>query len=70
MVDYYRENGPGILSGQLLHPSNSFGIDGYLALLLGQRVPCDRPFTPPARSGKSGLATAQNGSPTPAVRCM
>ena len=49
IVDYYRENGPSTLSGQLLHQSNSFGIDGYLALLLGQRVPHAKPFTPPPK---------------------
>ena len=52
IVDYYRENGPGILAGQFLHPSNSFGIDGYLAMLVGQRVPCERPFAPPSEERK------------------
>lgn len=48
LVDFYRQNGPSVVAGaQLLHPSNSFGMDGYLALLVGQDVPHDRPFTPP-----------------------
>jgi len=50
LVDFYRENGPSVVaSAQLLHPSNSFGMDGYLALLIGQNVPHAKPYTP---SGK------------------
>jgi len=48
IVDWYRENGPSALaSAALVHPSNSFRLDAYLALLLGQRVPHEKPFTPP-----------------------
>ena len=43
MVEFYRENGPSGLSGQLLHSSNSFGVDGYLSLLVGQAVPHAKP---------------------------
>jgi tryptophan 7-halogenase len=47
LVDFYRENGPSVVAGaQLLHPSNSFGMDGYLAMLLGQNVPHAKPYTP------------------------
>jgi tryptophan 7-halogenase len=47
LVDFYRENGPSVVAGaQLLHSSNSFGMDGYLALLLGQGVPHEKPYTP------------------------
>jgi len=47
LVDFYRENGPSVVAGaQLIHASNSFGMDGYLALLLGQNVPHARPYTP------------------------
>jgi tryptophan halogenase len=47
LVKFYRENGPSVVAGsQLLHPSNSFGMDGYLALLIGQGVPHDKPHTP------------------------
>lgn len=47
LVDFYRENGPSVVAGaQLLHPSNSFGMDGYLALLVGQDVPHAKPYTP------------------------
>lgn len=47
LVQFYRENGPSVVAGaQLLHPSNSFGMDGYLTLLLGQGVPHGKPYTP------------------------
>ena len=50
LVDFYRENGPSVVAGaQLLHPSNSFGMDGYLALLIGQNVPHAKPYTPSAK---------------------
>lgn len=54
LVDFYRENGPSVVAGaQLLHPSNSFGMDGYLALLVGQAVPHERPYTPTAAEAKT-----------------
>ena len=41
---------PSVVAGsQLLHPSNSFGMDGYLALLVGQNVPHDKPYVPSQR---------------------
>jgi tryptophan 7-halogenase len=47
LVDFYRENGPSVVAGaQLLHPSNSFGMDGYLAMLVGQNVPHAKPYEP------------------------
>ena len=47
LVDFYRENGPSVVAGaQILHPSNSFGMDGYLAMLVGQDVPHAKPYTP------------------------
>jgi tryptophan halogenase len=53
LVDFYRENGPSVVAGvQLLHPSNSFGMDGYLALLVGQNVPHAKPFTAPPPEAK------------------
>lgn len=53
LVDFYKENGPSVVAGaQLLHPSNSFGMDGYLALLIGQEVPHARPYTPTAAEAK------------------
>jgi tryptophan 7-halogenase len=47
LVEFYRQNGPSVVAGaQLLHPSNSFGMDGYLAMLVGQNVPHAKPYTP------------------------
>lgn len=47
LVDFYRENGPSVVAGaQLLHASNSFGMDGYLTLLLGQGVAHGKPHQP------------------------
>ena len=47
IVDWYQENGPSVLAGiTLVHPSNSFRMDGYMALLVGQNVPHARPCQP------------------------
>lgn len=47
LVDFYLENGPSIVAGaQLLHASNSFGMDGYLTLLTGQKVRHGKPYAP------------------------
>lgn len=44
LVEYYKENGP-LLHGApyLLSRDNSFGLEGYYALLIGQGVPHGRP---------------------------
>lgn len=48
IVDWYQENGPSVLAGvALVHASNSFRMDGYLALLVGQNVPHRKPYDPP-----------------------
>jgi len=53
LIEYYRDNGPSVLAAPLLlHPSNSFQMDGYLALLCGQRVPHARPYEPTAQEQK------------------
>ncbi len=50
LVEFYKENGPSVVAGsQLLHPSNSFGMDGYLAMLVGQNVPHAKPYAPTAK---------------------
>ncbi len=50
LVRFYQENGPSVVAGsQLLHASNSFGMDGYLAMLVGQSVPHAKPFRPPPK---------------------
>ena len=49
IVRYFQENGPSVLPGPvLIHPANSFGIDGYLTILVGQQVPHGKPYTPTA----------------------
>ena len=53
LVDFYKENGSSVVAGaQLLHPSNSFGMDGYLALLVGQDVPHAKPYKPTPAEAK------------------
>jgi tryptophan 7-halogenase len=48
IVDWYQENGPSVLAGTtLVHQSNSFRMDGYLTMLVGQNVPHGRPYDPP-----------------------
>jgi len=40
IVDFYTDNGPSVLAGEaLVHASNSFRMDGYVAMLVGQNVP-------------------------------
>src|SRR5262245_50826423 len=47
IVDWYRENGPSVLAGvTLVHSSNSFRMDGFLALLVGQKVPYHKVHEP------------------------
>ena len=58
LVQFYKENGPSVVAGaQLLHPSNSFGMDGYLAMLIGQERP-SRETVHPFRAGAKELARA------------
>lgn len=48
IVDWYRDNGPSVLAGvALVHPSNSFKMDGYIAMLVGQNVPHNKPYNAP-----------------------
>ncbi len=47
IVEFYRENGPSNLaSTRFIHSSNTFGMEGYMTLLIGQRVPHAKPYTP------------------------
>lgn len=49
VVEYYRENGPSVIwRDTLLDRFDVFKLDGYLTLLLGQRVPHARPYVPTA----------------------
>jgi tryptophan halogenase len=46
-VEWYQENGPSVLAGvELVHSSNSFRMDGFLALLVGQDVPYQKRYEP------------------------
>jgi tryptophan halogenase len=43
VYDFYVENGPSSLANNyVLSPQNPYGVDGYLAMFLGQRVPHKR----------------------------
>ena len=47
LVEFYRENGPSGFWGQLqLEPFDQFGTAGYVALLVGQKVPYRAAYTP------------------------
>jgi tryptophan halogenase len=49
VVEYYQDNGPSIqLRESYLNKFDQFGMEGYLALLVGQKVPYKRKFEPPA----------------------
>jgi tryptophan halogenase len=69
LVDFYRENGPSTLAGQMLHSSNSFGIDGYLVMLVGQQVAHERAFNPSAGEVATWRQRCQRWS-TEASRAM
>ena len=44
LVDFYRENGPSALGKSvLLNPNNPYGLEGYFAMLVGQKVPHAKP---------------------------
>jgi tryptophan halogenase len=49
IVEFYQEIGPSIaLRESFLHKFEQFGMEGYLALLVGQKVPYRRRFQPNA----------------------
>jgi tryptophan halogenase len=39
VVEFFQENGPSGFSRALLSPTDPFGVEGYLVMLVGQRVP-------------------------------
>ena len=46
-VEYYQENGPSAIWGKaLVGGEDVFGTEGYLAMMVGQKVPTRRPFAP------------------------
>jgi tryptophan halogenase len=49
IVEYYQENGPSDFARlALLSPFDQFTMDGWLTLLVGQKVPTSRSYTPNA----------------------
>lgn len=50
MIRFYQENGPSLVAEAVqFDPNNSFGLEGYLAMLVGQGVPHGKPWVvPPA----------------------
>lgn len=46
VVDFYFENGPSSLGGNLIPRNSIFRYDGYLSILIGQRVPSTYTFHP------------------------
>jgi tryptophan halogenase len=47
VVEYYQENGPGTYHKlTLLDRLSQFGLEGYWAMLLGQKVPYKQPYVP------------------------
>jgi tryptophan halogenase len=73
LVDYYRENGPSTFArNTLLRPLDIFGMEGYLTLLVGQKVPYRKFWTPAAAEWEiwnkirtHHRALAQNGLTIP-----
>ena len=48
VVELQKSGARVVLAGiTLVHPSNSFRMDGYLALLVGQNVPHNKRYEPP-----------------------
>jgi tryptophan halogenase len=51
LVEFYRENGPSSINAGHLLPGDPFGLEGYLAMLAGLKVPHQRPYAaPPAET--------------------
>jgi len=53
IVNFYQENGPiALCKGIYTQAGSQFGMEGFLALLVGQQVPHRRAYTPPANEAK------------------
>jgi tryptophan halogenase len=49
IVEYYQENGPNVAwRTTLIDPSDQFGMEGYLSLLVGQQLPYRQRYLPDA----------------------
>lgn len=70
IVEWYRENGPSALAKGILIPEqNSFGFEGYLAMLVGQKVPHSR-TGPLAPAEVAGWKARRGAYATTALKCM
>ncbi len=70
IVDWYRENGPSALAKGILIPEqNSFGFEGYLALLTGQKVPHGRVGSHPVDDARLWRAR-RDAYAVGALKCM
>lgn len=52
LVAFYRENGPSAIGASLIGPQDPFGLDGYLAILIGLQVPHTR-IQPPSAADEA-----------------
>lgn len=53
LVDFFRDNGPSqACRSYLLHPTNSYGLEGFYALLMGQGVACGNAYQPNEKEAK------------------
>jgi len=53
LLDFYRENGPnGFCRYRLSGMQNDFGLEGYLVMLVGNKVPHRAPYAPPEADRK------------------
>jgi tryptophan halogenase len=60
MVEFWQEHGPSALPNNILiSPSNTFGLEGYFALLGGMAVPVARPYQPTAAERSTWRAQLQ-----------
>ena len=61
LVDFFQENGPSVIHEQeQLRPSSIFGLEGYLTMLVGQRVRIGRVISRVPRSWSAGSGIARS----------
>ena len=71
LVEFYQENGPtAIHEATMLRPASIFGVEGYLTMLVGQKVPYRTQYQPtPAqwerwqRHRADSITVGRNGVP-------
>lgn len=61
IVDYYQNCGPGVLwASEAMGPADPFGWEGYLVMLVGQKVPHQNQWQPSAEEKKKWSNFSQN----------